>query len=532
MTLRQRVFPFVLRNFGTTNPNAMLYIVYLLCMQFSDGMLITGQVVLYLTQLTNSKSKVGYAEAVFGVFGLLPGLLGGYFADRGRRDTVMYCGGAVTAVGVAIVGTMCILYLVAGQDIDDDLDSEIPGLGSYQFLLCCVGLAIIYAGTSIGNAASQAILADSIATGTRLKFNTSMSFYGNIVKGLGPASTVAVSALQHNKWTEQNLAILVLIGVVIRIPCIATFFMFNDDRCLQSGAADSLRDAAKDGRRPSPRGKPTSVKGQLQARSGLVPRLYFVSDVLWCFGSGMTVKFFPIFFKEPLGLSPVIVFTILTTLPYVGLPVLKIARKLAEMLGRIQAEFLLWAVGIMCLGAMSLFGFLHCFNSRWEYRIPLILLFLVRTAVLQSTGPIQQSVVMDYVSKANRAKWASLATLTSAGWSGSAAVGGYLIEHYSFQLCFAISCGFYLLSLAVKIPLLWIVPKKQSLLGSKGPHVAALLSIQRTQDKPLEEYDLYTIFAYLGTAPEKDSVSIRADPPPGSDDQQQQQPCEATPLIN
>lgn len=44
---------------------------------------------------------------------------------------------------------------------------------------------------------------------------------------------------------------------------------------------------------------------------------------------------------------------------------------------------------------------------------------------------------MDYVPKAARAKWNSLESVTSFGWSGSAFVGGYLVQRHGFGATFA-----------------------------------------------------------------------------------------------
>ena len=36
-----------------------------------------------------------------------------------------------------------------------------------------------------------------------------------------------------------------------------------------------------------------------------IPGILWVSDLIWCFGSGMTVKFFPIFFINEVVLNPI-----------------------------------------------------------------------------------------------------------------------------------------------------------------------------------------------------------------------------------
>ena len=58
----------------------------------------------------------------------------------------------------------------------------------------------------------------------------------------------------------------------------------------------------------------------------------------------------------------------------------------------------------------------------------IIPIYLVRTALMNSTGPLQQSVLMDFVPKKSRGKWNSAASISSFGWCGSAALGGMLVD--------------------------------------------------------------------------------------------------------
>ena len=506
----------MLEKFGTSNSNCVLYVVYFLSIQFSNGLLLSGQIALYLMLITNSQAKVGYAEAVFGAFAVLPGLLGGYFADKGRRDTVMRWGGFVTGLGVLALAALCSVYL-ASHRLDRDLNEVVRDFGSYQFLLCSVCVAIIYGGESLGDAASQALVADSIATGERLKFNSSISFYGNAFYGTGPIVTAIVSAIQHNKWTEHDFTVIILIGVCVRIPCIILFFFFDDNNVIKSGVADAVQEADSEVEASlanesfAPEG--ATWQERLRRRVSLVPQLYFLSDILWCFGSGMTVKFFPVFFKDPMMLTPVVVFIIQAAQPYIGMPFFRVAEWMADRIGRVQADLLMWYLAIVCQGMMAVMGYIHDYNTHIANRIVLIALFLLRCGIIRSTGPIQQSIVMDYVKKEHRAKWASLDSFTQAGWSGSAAVGGYLIQHYSYQLCFLVACGFHLSSCAVRWPLMWVVPKTVVKVASYDSHrTAALLSVRSAAGRVLgsgeeatavEEADLRSIFDFMGTSAHK-----------------------------
>ena len=49
---------------------------------------------------------------------------------------------------------------------------------------------------------------------------------------------------------------------------------------------------------------------------------------------------------------------------------------------------------------------------------------------------IERAIIGDYVPKRMRAKWSSLESVLGFGWSGSAVMGGFLLDHYGFEFTF------------------------------------------------------------------------------------------------
>ena len=80
---------------------------------------------------------------------------------------------------------------------------------------------------------------------------------------------------------------------------------------------------------------------------------------------------------------------------------------------------------------------------------------------MNAVYPLRKSVLMDYVDKDRRAKWASLESLTSFGWSGSAVLGGYLVEYHGYDACFFVTATSQLVSLLIRLPLLRLVPRAE-----------------------------------------------------------------------
>ena len=59
----------------------------------------------------------------------------------------------------------------------------------------------------------------------------------------------------------------------------------------------------------------------------------------------------------------------------------------------------------------------------WPRPEIIVPIFIARTCLMNSSAPLMKSILMDYVSKRNRAKWASLDSVARFGWSGSAVAG-------------------------------------------------------------------------------------------------------------
>ena len=72
------------------------------------------------------------------------------------------------------------------------------------------------------------------------------------------------------------------------------------------------------------------------------------------------------------------------------------------------------------------------------------------------------SILMDYVTKDSRAKWASFQTVTAFGWSGSAFLGGIIVDHYGFDTVFFVTAGMQALGMCVQSLLLGVVLSEEN----------------------------------------------------------------------
>ena len=112
------------------------------------------------------------------------------------------------------------------------------------------------------------------------------------------------------------------------------------------------------------------------------------------------------------------------------------------------ASVLLDAAGTVCLFGLSL-------PSPAYVAVPL---YLLRTAAMNASYPTQRAIMMDVVPKKQRGRWNALENVTSFTWTGSAALGGWLVDRYDYTFTFRITAFIYVAGTALLlllVPLTW-----------------------------------------------------------------------------
>mmetsp|Transcript_53621 Transcript_53621/g.130620 ORF Transcript_53621/g.130620 Transcript_53621/m.130620 type:complete len:235 (+) Transcript_53621:119-823(+) len=187
------------------------------------------------------------------------------------------------------------------------------------------------------------------------------------------------------------------------------------------------------------------------------PYLVFFQGLIFAVGSGMTVKFFPLFFKDEVGMTPSQVQIIYTIVPAVMVVASTACTKISGAgFGRVQTMLLFSCLGVSLLYAMVLFkGYLD------NHPFLLVPIYVLRTALMNATYPIQESILMDFVPKNERARWKSLDSVASFGWCGSAALGGWIADKYDYTYTFLITAILQSCGIVVWSFLLPLVPRKE-----------------------------------------------------------------------
>jgi len=80
---------------------------------------------------------------------------------------------------------------------------------------------------------------------------------------------------------------------------------------------------------------------------------------------------------------------------------------------------------------------------------------------MNCTYPLNESILMDFVPKNERARWKSLDSVVSFGWCGSAAIGGWLSDKYDYTFTFLITAIIQSVGVLCFLPLIPLVPRKE-----------------------------------------------------------------------
>jgi MFS family permease len=186
-----------------------------------------------------------------------------------------------------------------------------------------------------------------------------------------------------------------------------------------------------------------------------IPLLLFTSSLVTALGSGASVKFFPLFFKDN-GLSPQNVQWIFVLSPLCIAAFTVVAKKVADKIGRIRASVYLESCGALLLMLMA---FLHHrgVSDPWI----MVPVYLLRTALMNCTYPIIESVLMSSVPSDERSRWKSLESIAAFSWTGSAVLGGVMSDARGYAFAFAITSVVQLIGTWIIFPLDSLVPREE-----------------------------------------------------------------------
>ncbi|MHA1213971.1 MAG: MFS transporter [Candidatus Hodarchaeales archaeon] len=382
----------------------------------------------------------------------------GYIADRYRRDFL---------IRISVVFGLLSQFLLV-------LSTTYIGMESLGLLFISQltgGLA-----WGISGPAAQALIADSIEPGNRSKVFATMHFANLVAAAVGPFLAVGLTLILGDTWQLSVLQVIIFVGTVATSISYLSVAFASDDRALvTSDERKKERDLgvlsdeqrSKDGLFDL-----KVIKVSKPYYDWVIPSMIVLSGLLIGFGAGATVAFFPVLFaseKIGYGLMPMFTYTvvgitnILTGFAGLG------AQRLIRYTGRIFSMFLVQGSAIICLIGLIINLFL--FQNRiisYETSVVLLTIFYIsRAALMNASGPISRSIIMDVVPPNSRAKWNSLESLGwGMFWSLSASLGGAIVDTFGFMHVFLFTASIYTIATLLLLVIKDRVPKESLLTRS------------------------------------------------------------------
>ncbi|KQC06441.1 MAG: hypothetical protein APR54_01645 [Candidatus Cloacimonas sp. SDB] len=410
--------------FKELNPNVKLAFVFEALQSFGRGIWMGNILSLYIILFSEnangifgltSNELLGITAGISGISMTLFVFPAGYLADKFPRDRMLKL--------AALIGIIAMGFLAVAGNI----------------ILIMIALFLWGIFQGVTRPAFESILADSLPSGYRSGIYSQIHLVRQFAMASGPFLNVLLFLFFGDFWEISILKTVMLVGIIISLFSTLILFLFRDDRSMGDDS-ESIYENQKNN------GTDLQINDKLNRNKRKIPILLVTSNIIIGIGAGMTIKFFPVFFRSIYSLQPIAVQLIMGfTAIFTGLTAI-IAQKFSLTRGRAEMIFTVQIIATSCLVLISFYPALYL----------LVPLFILRGSFMNAAQPLSRSILMDVVPKRHRGKWNSLETIAwGLFWNASAVIGGFLIGNNNFRLCFVITSAIYFVG---TIPILLLIP--------------------------------------------------------------------------
>ncbi|KNC54407.1 major facilitator superfamily transporter [Thecamonas trahens ATCC 50062] len=468
------------------NPNVRLYLLFTVLWRVTGSLSLRNVMSIYVYLLSGgSNSTVGLISGLNGVVNLALALPAGYFADKVSRQLLLRIAG-----GVGVAATLVTVVAVATDKI----------------WLFYAFNALWGAFEGLQSAPLSALFADSVPTGGRSGIFSAQYAISEGSEFVGPLLTVLLFAGLGNDWEAGPMRVVMYLGMVFGLASSACLYFFADDVALgldseavsldavpldgeeqeeeeEDDDGDLVGDVSSDGAelallatrgdvagdaevcvvegtRAGAARQRTTCFGLLTPRA--VPFLLVATDLCFAWGAGMTVAYFSLWLTNEYHLSPIGLSLVVIAGCFATIASTTGAQRISQWFGRLQTSITFKFSGIACLVTLSII------QPLWL----IVVLFVVRVAFARAGVPLDRSIVMDVVSKEMRGRWNTFEAIGAVSFTGSAVIGGYLVDATSYRTTFLITAALYSAGTSILIPILPFVPRSEKVLRMSTGYAA------------------------------------------------------------
>ena len=353
------------------NHNVVLTWVVVAVMSFAENIWTGTVMVAYIKRLMGgSNTYVGIVEAAQGMSELIVAFPVGYLADKYSKAKCVLVGGLLTPFAVAATA-FAVIYGT------DHPEHNKPCVYMLIGAMCLWGVV-----AAISSGPLQALYADSVAEGKRSDYFGKLFIIYLLASVFGPLLSIVLFGVYGNTWSLADLRDIIVVGLALELGVGLGMMFARDDSSLEEPEATAQPAAEESGSTAEQSGSTAAVAAAEDGTVGaaatvaaeaagvddaddadadgcgaryrwLIPYLTFASSLLFALGSGMTVKFFPLFFQEDCAMSPIAVQIIYVLVPLVMAPFTAIGTRLGRRVGRVPTMIGLKVVGVALLVTMA-----------------------------------------------------------------------------------------------------------------------------------------------------------------------------------
>ncbi|MFW9905555.1 MAG: MFS transporter [Candidatus Thorarchaeota archaeon] len=433
-------------------------LAYIQTVGFAIGMgIIQTAFSIYVTDgLGQSNLILGNLFTIQGLASTIFVFPSGFFADKYRRDTLIRI-----SVFFGVLAQLTLIF-----------STTLTANPQITLAVLFISEAMGGLGWGLSGPAAQALLADSIEPGARSKVFAEMFFANLIASAIGPALAIGLTLVLGDTWDLKVLKNLIFVGAISSIIAYVVVIFVSDDKTVISKRDRNRRSSPERifSEKEEPDIRPVmSIFGRTFSYDVTIPIILVISGIIIGFGAGATVAFFPILFASPTlgyGLQPMFTYIVVGITNVVTGIMALLAQRMIKIIGRIGSMFLTQGLAIICLLGIVINLLLYQ-NEIISFPTSVMLLalfYISRNALMNASGPMSRSIVMDVVPSNSRAKWNSLETLAwGMFWSISASIGGFIVDNYGFFYVFIFTATLYTLATLIILLIRNRVPKESIL---------------------------------------------------------------------
>ena len=403
-----------------TNPNVLTFYAFNTVQALGRGIWMGNILSLYIVILAEAgqaqllgltpNELLGTTSAVTGVAMLLTSVPAGLLADRWSTRGVVLIAAILGVAGLLVLG------------LGTDLAAIVIGLSLWGMFL------------GASRPAAEAILANSTRSGDRSLIYSRAHLLEQIGMGSGPLLNVVLFWVLGDVWDLAILRRVMHVGLLVSCGSALIALAFRPQHTL-GAESESLthRDDPAADRTPD----------RYARLRPWIPYAFLASSFIIGSGAGMTVKFFPVFFRNVYGFQPVAVQLVIGSGLLLTAAATWLAQRVSRRRGRGELIVIVQALAIVCLVGMAAYPVA-------AIAVPL---FLARGALMNAATPLSRTIVMDYVPRRRRAVWSSLQTIAwGLFWNVSAMVGGFLVGQDNFRRVFLVTAVVYVVGAGIIVP--------------------------------------------------------------------------------